>query len=75
MFTRLPISLLLGALLTLSMFWLMHHLISRPIDAAAVKQATRIEFTRMRKDTDVASKREEKPEREPPPPEIGRAHV
>ncbi len=68
MFTRLPLSLLLGALLTLSMFWLMSSLISRPIDATSVREATRIEFTRMRKDTDVASKREEKVERERPPP-------
>jgi protein TonB len=50
------------------MFWLMSSLISRPIDAESAREATRIEFTRMRKDTDVASKREEKVERERPPP-------
>lgn len=68
MFNRLPLSLLLGGLLTLSMFWLMSSLISRPIDAESARSATRIEFTRMRKDSDVASKREEKVERERPPP-------
>ena len=68
MFTRLPLSLLVGAFLTLLMFWLMSSLISRPIDAESAREATRIEFTRMRKDTDVASKREEKVERERPPP-------
>ena len=68
MFTRLPLSLLVGAFLTLLMFWLMSSLISRPIDAESAREATRIEFTRMRKDSDVASKREEKVERERPPP-------
>lgn len=65
---RFPISLVLGGLLTLLMFWLMSSMISRPIDAEAMREATRIEFTRMRKDTEVASKREEKVERERPPP-------
>lgn len=68
MLIRFPIALIFGGLLTLAMFWLMSSLISRPIDATEVKQATRIEFTRMRKDSDVASKREEKVERERPPP-------
>jgi protein TonB len=65
---RLPIALLLGLLFSLSVFWLMYTLISRPIDATQMREATRIEFTRMRKDTDVKSKREEKVERERPPP-------
>jgi protein TonB len=65
---RLPIALLLGALFSLSLFWVLFKLISAPIDAESMRQATRIEFTRMRKDTDVKSKREEKVERERPPP-------
>ena len=68
MFTRLPLSLLFGTVLTLLMFWLMSSLVSRPSGGEAMREATRIEFTRMRKDTDVASKREEKVERERPPP-------
>jgi protein TonB len=64
----LPIALLLGGLFALSLFWLMYKLVSQPIDATAMREATRIEFTRMRKDTDVKSKREEKVERERPPP-------
>lgn len=68
MIIRLPIALLLGGLFALSLFWLMYKLVSQPIDATAMREATRIEFTRMRKDTDVKSKREEKVERERPPP-------
>jgi protein TonB len=65
---RLPIAVLLGVLLSTLMYWIMWKLISQPIDVTEMREATRIEFTRMRKDTDVASKREEKVEREKPPP-------
>ena len=68
MIIRLNIALIFGALLTVAMFWVMWKLISGPIDAASMRTATRIEFTRMRKDTEVASKREQKVERERPPP-------
>lgn len=68
MIIRLNIALIFGALLSLAMFWVMWKLISGPIDATSMRAATRIEFTRMRKDTDVASKREQKVERERPPP-------
>jgi protein TonB len=65
---RIPIALVLGGLFSVAMFWLLWTLISAPIDVEGMREATRIEFTRMRKDTDVASKREEKIERERPPP-------
>jgi len=65
---RIPLALLLGGLLTLAMFWVLWKLISAPIDVTQMREATRIEFTRMRKDTEVASKREQKVERERPPP-------
>jgi protein TonB len=65
---RLPIALLLGCLLTATVYWILWALISQPIDVGEMREATRIEFTRMRKDTEVASKREEKVEREKPPP-------
>ena len=68
MIIRLNIALIFGALLTVAMFWVMWKLISGPIDAASMRTATRIELTRMRKDTEVASKREQKVERERPPP-------
>ena len=68
MIIRFPVALLLGALCTVTVFWLLWKLISQPIDATAMREATRIEFTRMRKDTDVKSKREEKVTRDKPPP-------
>ncbi len=68
MTTRLSISMLLGTVLSLFFFWVLAALIDQPISAEGMREATRIEFTRMRKDTDVASKREEKVERERPPP-------
>ena len=68
MIIRLNIALILGALLSLAMFWVLWKLISGPIDTTQMREATRIEFTRMRKDTEVASKREQKVERERPPP-------
>ena len=64
MIMRIPLALLLGGLLTLAMFWVLWKLISAPIDVTQMREATRIEFTRMRKDTEVASKREQKVERE-----------
>jgi len=65
---RIPVALILGTLLSLLLFWVLWRLISAPVDAGAMRQATRIEFTRMRKDTEVESKREQKVERERPPP-------
>ena len=74
MIMRIPLALLVGGLLSLGMFWVLWKLISAPIDVTEMREATRIEFTRMRKDTEVASKREQKVERERPPlaPEVPR---
>lgn len=68
MIIRIPLALLVGALFSVAMFWVLWRLISQPVDTTEMRQATRIEFTRMRKDTEVASKREQKVERERPPP-------
>ncbi|MCG3170158.1 MAG: hypothetical protein CALGDGBN_01697 [Pseudomonadales bacterium] len=68
MIIRIPLALLVGALFSVAMFWVLWRLISQPVDTTAMREATRIEFTRMRKDTEVASKREQKVERERPPP-------
>lgn len=68
MIIRIPIALILGGLFSLAMFWVLWKLISGPVDTTAMREATRIEFTRMRKDTEVASKRDEKIERDRPPP-------
>ncbi len=68
MIIRIPLALLIGALFSVAMFWVLWRLISQPVDTTEMREATRIEFTRMRKDTEVASKREQKIERERPPP-------
>lgn len=65
---RLTAAITFGGVLTSGMFWLLWHLIGQDIDVGDKIQATRIEFSRMRQDTEVANKREEKVERERPPP-------
>ena len=65
---RIPIAALAGALFTTSMFWLLWSLIETDFDVGDRATADRIEFSRMRRDTEVASKRDEKVERERPPP-------
>jgi protein TonB len=50
------------------MFWLLWHLVGAAIDVGELREATRIDFSRMRRDTEVATKRDEKVERERPPP-------
>jgi len=49
-------------------FWLLWHLVGRPIDVHGLKEASRIDFSRMRRDTEVQTKRDEKIQRERPPP-------
>jgi periplasmic protein TonB len=63
---RIPVSLALSLLLSGLMFWTLWAMIHVEMDVAEMRTATRIEFTRMRKDTDVESKRDEKIEMEQP---------
>ena len=65
---RIPVAVILGALFTTSVFWLLSHLVGRQVDVAQFKEATRIDFSRLRKDTEVQTKRDQKVERERPPP-------
>jgi protein TonB len=65
---RVPIAVALGAVFTMSVFWLLWHLVGRTVDVAQLKEATRIDFSRMRRDTEVQTKRDQKIERERPPP-------
>jgi protein TonB len=65
---RIPIALLIGGAFTTSVFWLLWHLVGTSFDVGDTAEATRIEFSRMRRDTEVATKRDEKVERERPPP-------
>ncbi len=68
MIARLPITLLFGASLTLAIFWVLWRLISQPTTVGNQVQATRIEFTRQRRESQVETKQEERVQRKPPPP-------
>lgn len=63
---RFPIALAIGLFLNGLMFWTLYELTNVSFEIEA-REATRIEFTRMRRDTQTESRREEKVEREPPP--------
>jgi protein TonB len=65
---RVPIAAIAGLTFTASMFWLLWSLIGTSYDVGDRAEAARIEFSRMRRDTEVATKRDEKVERERPPP-------
>jgi protein TonB len=64
---KLVTSAFVGALISIATFWVLWYSIARTADVGHFDQAVQINFTRMRHDTQVASKRDEKPEREPPP--------
>jgi protein TonB len=63
---RFPIALAIGLFLNGLMFWTLYELTDVAFDLE-VREATRIEFTRTRRDTQTETRREEKVEREPPP--------
>ena len=65
-FMRVPVACVLALLISATMFWFLARLIQSPTDINEMTKAARIEFTRMRKDTEVEKKREEvrKAERE-----------
>jgi periplasmic protein TonB len=65
---RIPVAVFVGGLFTTAMFWLLWSLVGTAFDVGDRAEATRIEFSRMRRDTEVATKRDEKVERERPPP-------
>ncbi len=64
---RFPLAVIFGLLLNGSMFYVLYKLTTVTFNVE-VRQATRIEFTRMKRDTETATRREQKVEREPPPP-------
>jgi len=63
---RFPLATALALILAGTIFWALWTLVSADINVGDLQQASRIEFTRMRKDTQVESKRDEKVEREKP---------
>ncbi len=58
-FMRVPVACVLALLISATMFWFLARLIQSPTDINEMAKAARIEFTRMRKDTEVEKKREE----------------
>jgi len=65
---RYFIGLAFGTAFMLLLFWVMWSLVSVPVDVAEMRQATRVEFTRMRQDTEAQKKQQEKPQPDKPPP-------
>ena len=65
---RVPIAAILGGIFTTTVFWVLWHLVSEKGEFGGLKEATRIDFSRMRRDTEVQTKRDQKIERERPPP-------
>lgn len=69
---RLPLAALFGASFTVAVFWLLWTMVSGPVETGTMVEARRIEFTRMRQETEAESRTDEKPQLEepPPPPEL-----
>lgn len=65
---KLLSSTFIGALVSVALFWMLWHAIDQTADVSQVAEAVRINFSRMRKDTKVETKRDEEVERKPPPP-------
>lgn len=63
---RFPLAFAAGLFLNGLMFWTLYELTDVSFELEA-REATRIEFTRMRRETETETRREEKIEREPPP--------
>jgi protein TonB len=63
---RLSVSFLLAFLLTAIVYWILQSMVSVAVDIGDMVTASRIEFTRMRRDTETATKRDEKVQREKP---------
>jgi protein TonB len=65
---KIPIAVILGAAFTTAVFWMLAVSVNQQEGTGAMAEAKRIDFSRMRRDTEVQTKREEKVQRERPPP-------
>jgi protein TonB len=65
---KIPIAIIVGGLFTTLVFWLLAFSVNQGGGGAALAEAKRIDFSRVRKDTEVQTKRQEKVQRERPPP-------
>ncbi len=68
MILRYSIGLAFGIAFMVLLFWVQWALISVPVDVAKMREATRVEFTRMRQDSEAQKKQQEKPQPDKPPP-------
>lgn len=64
--SRLTFSCIFGLVVTAVVFWALQSMVSVTINIGDLITASKIEFTRMRRDTEVATKREDKVQREKP---------
>ena len=65
---RVPVAGLAGALFTSSLFWLLWSLVETSFEIGPRIEAPQIEFSRLIRDTEVVTTREQRVERELPPP-------
>jgi len=65
---RLPIAFALAVVVTGGVFGFLHALVGASLELSELKPASRIEFTRLRRDTEVRAKRRDKVELERPVP-------
>jgi protein TonB len=71
---RISLTAVAGFGLSAGLFWVLWHLVGAEFDVNQLQEATRIDFTRMRRDTETVTKRDVRVERERPPvvPEVPR---
>jgi protein TonB len=65
-FLRFPIAFVMAVTFTGGLFWLLWSLINKQVEAASLRPAAKITFTRLRRDTDVKTARQQKAQREKP---------
>ena len=63
---RVPIAFVVGVAFTAAVFWVLWAFITRPVEALEATSARRIEFTRLRRYTETASRRDIKASKERP---------
>jgi protein TonB len=63
---RLPISLALAVALTGGLFWFLWALVGARLELAELQPAAKIDFTRLRRDSEIQDRRRDKPQRERP---------
>jgi protein TonB len=71
---RISLTAVAGFGLSAGLFWVLWRLVGAEFDVNQLQEATRIDFTRMRRDTETVTKRDVRVERERPPvvPEVPR---